>query len=162
MFLAVGCRGQCSVTGGVGWGMDCGEVVAHNSSIATGGIFEEIDPSHFLSRERERLKIEFMGLSPSLTHTRTHKGIHMVPATRGSLVLCYQWALLWKRGPLAIVRWRMWTGKNHISAIITSTSFFCCIFLVKHCIVSGLLARSCQILTPLHESIHGTSQRDRH
>lgn len=49
--------------------------VTHNSSIATGGVFGGIDPSHFsLSRERERAARDRIYLSltrtclPPLTH----------------------------------------------------------------------------------------------
>lgn len=59
--------------------------VTHNSSIATGGVFGGIDPSHFsVSRERERAARDRIYLS----HTRTCPPplqTHTLAATRGSV-----------------------------------------------------------------------------
>lgn len=60
--------------------------VTHNSSIATGGVFGGIDPSHFsVSRERERAARDRIYLSLTCLHPPPPLHTHTLVATRGSV-----------------------------------------------------------------------------
>lgn len=159
-FLPVGCRGQCSVTGCVGWGWDRRRLSRITHPLPLVGFLKKSIHLIFLSRERERLKIEFMGLSPYLTHTYAHAK---------ALPRCQPLGAVWSYVTSSVEQRP--SGSCEVDAceqgrviflLLSRQRRLCCIFLVSHCIVSGLLARSCQILTALHESIHGSPKRNTH
>lgn len=83
--------------------------VTHNSSIATGGVFGGIDPSHFsVSRERERAAWDRIYLSHThtcLPHSLTRTRTHILAATRGSVPRVITDVNLWTWNPLAVARW---------------------------------------------------------